>query len=135
MTATEVATLVTDATPYLTAAAGAYGHAVLSKTRDKAADATVGAGVSILQRVFGRKKDSDPLPEPVADVVAHPGDDEYLTVLKVAVRKILERDSAVLADVRSILADAPRASVTQHISAGRDAYVAGRDMTIHHRPG
>ena len=30
----EVATLVTEATPYMTAAAGAYGAAVLAKVRD-----------------------------------------------------------------------------------------------------
>ena len=134
MTANEVATLVTEATPYLTAAAGAYRHAVLSKTCDKAADATVGAGVSILQRVFGRKKDGDPLPEPVADVVDHPGDEEYLAVLKVAIRKAVERDAAMLAEVRSIVAEAPRSTVIQNAHAGRDAYTSAGDMTVYQSP-
>jgi len=34
MTTGEIATLVTDATPYLTAALAAYGGAVLTKVRD-----------------------------------------------------------------------------------------------------
>jgi hypothetical protein len=37
----EVATLVAEATPYVTAAVGASGGAVLAKVRDDAADATV----------------------------------------------------------------------------------------------
>lgn len=135
MTANEAAILATEAMPYLTAAPGAYGHAVLSKTRDKAADATIEAGADILQRIFGRKKASKSLPEPLADVVAHPSDDAYLTMLKVAVRKLLERDETMLVDVRTILADiAVQPSAVQNVTAGRDAYVAGRDMTISRRP-
>lgn len=134
MTTSEVAVLVADAAPYVTAAAGAYGGAVLAKTRDKAADATVSAGVRILQRVFGRKKDGDPLPEPLADVVAHPGDEDFAAALKVAIRKSLERDAAMLAEVRAIVSEAPKPGVTQHVIAGRDAYTAGRDMTVHQRP-
>ena len=44
----EVATLIADATPYVTAAVGAYGGAVLAKVRDDAADATVGVGRRLL---------------------------------------------------------------------------------------
>jgi len=130
MAANEIATLVTEATPYVTAAVGAYGGAVLAKVRDDAADATVGAGRRVLQRVFGRKRDGEPLPAPLAAVVVHPGDDDALGMLRYAIRQALEADAAMLAEVRQILADAPGSTVTQHISAGRDAYVAGRDMTI-----
>lgn len=134
MTASDTAVLVTDAAPYVTAAASAYGGAVLAKTWDKAADATVSVGTRILQRVFGRKQAGSPLPEPLADVVAHPGDEEYLTVLRVAIRKALERDAAMLAEVRSIVSEIPKTGVTQHVHAGRDAYTSAGDMTIHQRP-
>jgi hypothetical protein len=134
MTANEVAALVTDATPYVTAAVGAYGGAVLAKTRDKTADATVDVGVRILQRVFGRKKAADPLPKQLADVVAHPGDAEFLAVLRVAVRKALERDAAMLADVRAIVSATRGGVVTQYVHANRDAYTSAGDMTIHQRP-
>lgn len=131
MTSNEIAELVTYATPYVTAAASTYGGAVLSRTRDRKTDAAISVGVRVLERVFGRKEPDD-LPEPLADVVNHPGDEDLLIVLKVTIRKLLERDPAMLADIRSILPEAP-ATVTQHIQAGRDAYVAGRDMTITRR--
>jgi hypothetical protein len=43
MAGNEIAELVTTATPYVTAAVGAYGGAVLAKVRDDAADATARA--------------------------------------------------------------------------------------------
>ena len=126
----EVATMVADATPYVTAAVGAYGGAVLAKVRDDAADATVGLERRLLQRVFGHRGEKRPLPEPLAELVAHPGDADALGALRLAIRRQLEADPAMLADVRSLLASAPGTTVTQHVRAGRDAYVAGRDMTI-----
>jgi hypothetical protein len=46
----EVASLAAEMTPYVSAAVGAYGGAVLAKVRDDAADATVGLGRRLLQR-------------------------------------------------------------------------------------
>jgi hypothetical protein len=126
----EVATLVADATPYMTAAVGAYGGAVLAKVRDDAADATVGVGRRLLQRVFGQRNEDQPLPEPLAELVSCPDDADVLAALRVAIRRHLEADAPMLADVRSLLASAPGTTVTQHIRAGRDAYVAGRDLTV-----
>jgi len=126
----EVATLVADATPYVTAAVGAYGGAVLAKVRDDAADATVGVGRRLLQRVFGRRKEDEPLPVPLAELVSYPDDADVLAALRVAIRRQLEADAAMLADVRSLLASAPGTTVTQHVRAGRDAYVAGRDLNV-----
>jgi hypothetical protein len=40
----DVASLAAEMTPYVSAAVGAYGGAVLAKMRDEAADATVGLG-------------------------------------------------------------------------------------------
>jgi hypothetical protein len=87
----EVATLAAEATPYVTAAVGAYGGAVLAKV---------------------------------------PDDADVLASLRLAIRRQLEADAAMLADVRMLLASAPGTTVNQRIRAGRDAYVAGRDMTI-----
>jgi hypothetical protein len=126
----EVATLVADATPYVTAAVGAYGGAVLAKVRDDAADATVGVGRLLLQRVFGQRKENEPLPEPLAELVAYPGDADVLAALRLTIRRQLAADTAMLADVRALLSAAGGTSVSQNIHAGRDAYVAGRDMTI-----
>ena len=60
----DVASLAAEMTPYVSAAVGAYGGAVLAKVRDEAADATVGLGRRLLQRVFGTKADGEPLPGP-----------------------------------------------------------------------
>ena len=130
MVANEIATLVTDATPYLTAAAGAYGTAVLVKAKDQAADATVGLGRRLLQRVFGQKKPDEPLPAPLAAFVAAPGDPDVLGAVRLAIRQVLESDAAMLAEFRHLLAEPPASTVTQHINAARDAYVAGHDMHI-----
>jgi hypothetical protein len=48
-------------------------------------------------------------------------------------RQALEADTTMLDEVRALLASAPGVTVTQHVRAGRDAYVAGRDVTINPR--
>jgi hypothetical protein len=130
----EVSTLVADATPYVTAAVGAYGGAVLAKVRDDAADATVGVGRRLLQRVFGHETAEEPLPEPLAALAADPGDADALGMMRWAMRQALEADAAMLEEVKSMLASAQGVIVKQNVRAGRDAYVAGRDMTVN-RPG
>lgn len=127
----EVAVLAADVTPYAAAALGAYGGTVLAKVRDELADATIGAGRRVLQRVFGRRKDGEALPAVLTEVIENPGDQDYLGALRLAIRKALESDPAMQAEVQEIISAAsPVVTVTQRIAAGRDAYVAGRDMTI-----
>jgi hypothetical protein len=99
----DVATLVADATPYVTAAVGAYGGAVLAKVRDDAADATVGVGQRLLQRVFGRRTAGEPLPAPLAALAADPGDADALGLARWAMRQALEADAAMLEEVKSML--------------------------------
>jgi hypothetical protein len=126
----EVATLVADATPYVTAAVGAYGGAVLAKVRDDAADATVGVGRRLLQRVFGRRAADEPLPASLAALAADLGDADALGTVRWSMRQALEADAAMLEEVKSMLVSAQGTVVKQKVHAGRDAYVAGRDMTI-----
>ena len=64
----DVASLAAEMTPYVSAAVGAYGGAVLAKVQDDAADATVGLGRRLVQRVFGTRRDGEPLPGPLADL-------------------------------------------------------------------
>ncbi len=127
----EVAALATEVTPYAAAALGGYGAAVLTKVRDELADATIGTGRRVLQRIFGQQKDEDELPAALAEVIENPGDADYLAALRLAIRKTLESDTAMQAEVQEIIdANRPTVKVTQHVVAGRNAYVAGRDMTI-----
>jgi hypothetical protein len=128
--AAEVASVVAETAPYVTAAVSAYGGAVLAKVRDDAADATVGLGRRLLQRVFGHRDEGEPLPAALEFLVEDPDDADALGAVRLAIRQALQADAAMLAEVRSMLATAPGATVTQNVRAGRDAYVAGRDMTI-----
>jgi hypothetical protein len=131
----DAVSLAAEMTPYVSAAVGAYGGAVLARLRDDAADATVGLGRRLLQRIFGSRGEAEPLPGPLADLVADPYDDDALAAVRLAVRKAMAADPALEAEVRSMLAGA--GSVRQHVRAGRDAYTAGRDQTVinYRRPG
>jgi hypothetical protein len=131
MAAGEIATLVTDATPYLTAALTAYGTAVLSRVRDDAADATVGAGRRMLQRIFGSREGEESLPVQIMDVVNAPDDTDALGALRLAIRRALEADAEMLADVRQLLASGQTTVHAPTIRSGRDTYYSARDMTIH----
>ena len=124
----DVASLAAEMTPYVSAAVGAYGGAVLAKVQDEAADATVGLGRRLLQRIFGSRSLGEPLPGPLADLAASPQDEDALAAVRLAIRKALAADAVLDAEVRSMLADA--AGVTQRVHAGRDAYTAGRDQTV-----
>lgn len=128
----DIATVAAEVTPVATAALTAYGTSVLAKAKDDRADATVGAGRRLLQRIFGRRTEDDDLPVVLAEVIENPDDEDYLAALRLAIRKALQAgDAQLLADVRAIMGEAqPHEAVTQTISAGRDAYVAGRDMTV-----
>lgn len=102
--------------------------AVLAKVRDEAADATVGLGRRLLQRVFGSRGEGEPLPDPLGALAADPDDGDALAAVRLAIRQALTGDPALQAEVRSMLAGAP--GVTQQVHAGRDAYTAGRDQTV-----
>jgi hypothetical protein len=151
----DVATLAKEVTPYLTSALGAYSGAVLSKINDDSADATVSLGRRLLQKIFGRKKDGEPLPTVLAKVVDNPGDEDYLGALRTTIREALQDDTQLLAEVREILKEArptvtagPQTAHADHggiaqnnvaggnvfapiVNAGRDVHVASGDQTIH----
>src|SRR5690348_4821042 len=102
----DVALLAGQMVPYMTAAAAAYGGAVLVKARDDAADATVSLGRGLLQRVFGTKKEHQELPEPVQNLVSYPQDRDALAALRLAVRKALAADAAMAAEIQTLLTEA-----------------------------
>jgi hypothetical protein len=134
MSGEEVA-LAAEAAPIVLAAISAYGRAVLSKAWDDVADVTIKSGLRLVQRIFGRRPEGEALPVVVAEVVDNPGDDDMAAQLRVAIRRALKEDPELAKDVAAIVAEAaPGAIVTQHVVAGRDAYTAGRDMTINRRP-
>jgi hypothetical protein len=102
----EVVSLAAEVAPYASAAVGAYGGAVLAKVRDDAADATVSLGRRLLQKIFGTRRDGEPLPEPLADAAADPGDADAAAALRLAIRKALAASPGMADEVRGILAGA-----------------------------
>ena len=127
--------LAAEAVPVAVAAIGMYGKAVLSKAWDDVADVTIKGGVRLLQRVFGRKTEGEGLPGVLAEVVAHPDDGDVVAQFRLAIRRALEADPVLAREVAAIVAEAaPSAPASQHVVAGRDAYVAGRDVKVTRRP-
>jgi hypothetical protein len=107
----ELAVLVGEVSPYVTAAVGAYGVAVLTRVNDQAADATVGLGRQILQRIFGVRAAGD-VPQPVADLAADPDDPDLQAAVRVAIRKLLAADANLAGDLRGVMAGAAAVTVT-----------------------
>lgn len=126
----EIATLVADASPYLTAAAAAYGMKVLEDVRDDAATRTADLGCRLLQRVFGHKKDGEPLPTSLVQVVSAPDDADALGALRLEIRQKLTVHTEMLSDIRQILVSGTASGHAPAISSGRDTYYAERNMTI-----
>lgn len=107
-TGVDLAQLLDEMTPYVVSAIGAYGKSVL--TKERAASLTVGVGLGLSQRVFGkREEDDDELPEALAKVVENPNDPAYVNALRTLMRDKLKHDSGMADDVRQIIAEAERA--------------------------
>jgi tetratricopeptide (TPR) repeat protein len=99
----EATALAAEMTPYVSAAAGAYGVAVLAWVQDDAGDAAASLGRKILQRVFGFRGEGELLPGPLAGLALNSQDRDALAGVRLAVRKALVADPVLAADVRSML--------------------------------
>lgn len=102
----EVAVLAGELMSCVVAAARAFGDRVLNKAQDDVAEATIGLGRRVLQRIFGTGQAGEPLPGPVADVVADPQDEDAVAALRLAIRKALVADPQMHAEVEQMLAGA-----------------------------
>lgn len=105
----DVVQVAGEITPYVAAAAGAYGAAVLARAQDEAAGATVALGRRLAQRIFGIRAAGEGLPDALADVVEEPDDPDNEAALRKAIRKALLADEDLAADVRALLAQTPAA--------------------------
>jgi hypothetical protein len=119
----EVAKVAADVMPWVAAAVGVYGDKVLEKVEESAAGATVSAvarwGKGVLQAIFGRKQQGDPLPEVLADVIANPDTQVFSKALESAIEVTLTKNAQILAEVREIIKEAgPTVTATQSAQAG-----------------
>ena len=121
----EVVQLVEQAGPYLTAAVGAYGAAVLPRAQDVAADATVGLGQRILQAVWHRRDEVGRAElERVVDEAADEQDDAYTrAVLSRLLRRTLQDDPGLREELAALL-PAPAAGTVTITASGERAIAA-----------
>jgi len=99
----ELEAVLAEALPVMSAAVGAYGAGVLSRTGDAAADATVGLGRRLLQWVWRRAKPPAAVESAVAELAEAPGDADALAALRLQVRKVLAQDPELLSELAGML--------------------------------
>lgn len=104
MSGLDVAWVAGEVTPWVVSAAGAYGGAVLARTQEEAAEATVGWGRRIALRVFGARGDGDPIPQELADVIDDPDDQDRIGALRKKIKKMLAADPQFAAEVAEAVA-------------------------------
>lgn len=103
------------------AAVGAYGTAVLTRGEDAAADATVRLGQRLLTRLRRNPESGEQIVEAVEDVAAHPGDGDYLGLLRAKIVRVVDGDRTLAEDLAELLAAAGQPVVT--VSGDRTAAV------------
>lgn len=124
----DVAALVTAVSPFVTAAVGTYGAAVLARAQEDAADATVGWGRRMLQRLFGADPAEEDVPEVIAELADAPDDADLQAALRVRIRKILAEDSELAAEVAQMV---EQASGQAPVGQGQvNAYASGNAQQI-----
>ena len=116
-------TVASEITPYVSAAIGAYGTAVLTRATDASADATVTLGQRILQRIRGNREESaepDRLDRALAEAAEAPGDEDFQAMLRVQIKKALLADAELTQDIARLLSGS---SVTLTASGDRSVAV------------
>ncbi|MFI7454714.1 hypothetical protein ACIBQX_45085 [Nonomuraea sp. NPDC049714] len=140
--AEDIAQLVTDLSPYVSAAVAAYGVRVLEKATDDSAEAGVAWGRRILQRIFGTREED--APGPIQDLAERPDDADLQAMLCATIGKALRQDDELIQEIRTFLAvaasqGASRAALTVTASAADQAQQAvqgsGSQINTFHAPG
>ncbi|WP_369776464.1 hypothetical protein [Streptomyces sp. R33] len=93
-----------EITPYVVTAISTYGTAVFTRVRDQAADATVSLGREILQRFARSTRRRQELESAVRDVADEPQDPDFQAALRGQLRRILEGDPGLAAELAALLA-------------------------------
>ncbi|MEV7087643.1 hypothetical protein AB0O07_17365 [Streptomyces sp. NPDC093085] len=113
-------TVANDVTPYVTAAIAAYGTAVVTRTTDTVADASVSLGRRIVQRLWQRGEDGTDrtdstdgagdgdagragLRRVIDDLAEAPDDADFQAVLRVHLRRVLRADPELAAELAALL--------------------------------
>jgi hypothetical protein len=84
-------------------AIGAYGTAALTRDEDDHAAKQVELGRAVLQEIYWRDKNVPPLETAVTDFAAGPQDEDAASGLRIQIRKVLEADGVLSAEVEKML--------------------------------
>ncbi|MFJ2897561.1 hypothetical protein ACIO87_22065 [Streptomyces sp. NPDC087218] len=134
----EIAELVQQAGPYVTAAVGAYGVGVLTRAESAAVEATANVGRRILQAVWHRRGEQGraELEAVVAEVEADAADEDAAAALRQQIKRALREDAELLAELAGLLpvtggtvnvtASGERSIAAQHIGTA----VTGDNVTV-----
>ncbi|MEU0765067.1 hypothetical protein ABZ351_36025 [Streptomyces microflavus] len=120
---TEIVQLVEQAGPYLSAAVGAYGVAVLNRAQDVAVEAavegTAGVGRRILELVWRRRGEDDraALESAVREAAEEPDDTDAAAALRQQIKRALREDTELAQEVAGLLPAV--GGVTVNVSGAR----------------
>ncbi|WP_162688673.1 MULTISPECIES: hypothetical protein [unclassified Streptomyces] len=120
----DVLTIANEITPYVTAAAGAYGTAVFTRATDAGADATLTLGQRILQRIWHREAGRPGIRQALDDMAESPHDPDVQAALRVQIREALAADPTLAGDLVRLLGGAG-----VNITASGERSVAVRDSS------
>ncbi|MGS2589256.1 hypothetical protein [Streptomyces hebeiensis] len=87
----------------MTAAVAAYGSAVVTRTTDSAADATVSLGRRIVQRLWRREESRDDIGTAIRNLADAPDDADFQALLRAHIKRALLDDPALTADLARLL--------------------------------
>ncbi|MFD6294215.1 hypothetical protein ACFWFU_05310 [Streptomyces sp. NPDC060235] len=101
----EIAELTEQAVPFLTAAVGAYGAAVLARAEDAAADATATLGQRILRAVWRRRDEAGQteLERALAEAADEQNDSHAADVLSRFLIRALQEDFQLRVELSAML--------------------------------
>ena len=127
----EVDLIAGQVVPVIGAAVSAYGAGVLTRVQDAAAEATVGLGQRLLAWLLRHAPQRASLEAAVTDLATDGNDPDAIAALRLQIRKILNQDPDLAAELAGMLPPSPQVtamntgSVTQTETSGPTVAVTG----------
>jgi hypothetical protein len=112
--------------PYVTAAVGAYGAAVLTRAEDAAADETIRLGQRLLRTMLGSRTARPGVEQAVTALAAEHNDPGFQAALRAEIRLALYQDQQLAARLAALLSDGPTPPrQTLHSAGDRSPVIGG----------
>ncbi|MFF5231611.1 hypothetical protein [Dactylosporangium sp. NPDC000521] len=111
----DVGEVTSAVVPFVSAAVGAYGTAVVQRVVDQAGDATAEAGIGVGRRVLRRLFRSgrgQQIEEAVTDLGSAPDDETLADLVRAQVRAALGGDPELAAEIAAMLPARPGVTIT-----------------------